>query len=188
MNGIGILNIISIGRFNFLPIITFIGSITYGLKILYTENEDFKTFFDKVKNNSKEKLKKTEEISKPSNPVNSDPKLNYVAIVAAGIALISVFLPWIGISTSGSSNIAGYSSSFSTGTITVSGINSTGGGFGLLFAITGGILAYKNVRWAFIAGVLGLFNGLGYLIGWFELSNTVSFKSDYSSYYGSYGG
>jgi hypothetical protein len=102
-------------------------------------------------------------------------KLNYVALGAAGLAAISVFLPWI--EASSSTSFGGYSSSYSTGGI--SGISIGGGIFGLLIALAGGFMAFKNMKWAFGAGAINFVNGLGYLFGWFGASSSGSFNSSF---------
>lgn len=103
-------------------------------------------------------------------------KVNYIALAATGIAVISVFLPWI--EASSSANFMGQSASFSTGGI--SGISIGGGVFGLLLALAGGFMAFKHMKFSFIAGAINFVNGLGYMLGWFGTSG--------ASYSGSYGG
>jgi len=102
-------------------------------------------------------------------------KLNYIALVAAGIAAIAVFLPWV--EATSSASFGGYSSSFSSGGI--SGISIGGGIFGLLLALAGGFMAFKNIKWAFIAGAINFINGLGYMLGWFGAGGGGSFSSSY---------
>jgi hypothetical protein len=102
-------------------------------------------------------------------------KVNYIALGAAGLAAISVFLPWI--EASSSASFMGQSASFSSGG--VSGISIGGGIFGLLLALAGGFMAFKHIKWAFIAGAVNFLNGVGYMLGWFGVSG-----ASYSSSYG----
>ncbi len=102
-------------------------------------------------------------------------KLNYIALVAAGLAAIAVFLPWV--EATSSASFGGYSSSFSSGGI--SGISIGGGIFGLLLALAGGFMAFKNIKWAFIAGAINFINGLGYMLGWFGAGGGGSYSSSF---------
>ena len=112
-------------------------------------------------------------------------KVNYVALILSALIAISVFLPWVEASSSVDAGIFG-SSSFSTGGF--SGIQFSEGIFGLLLAIAGGVMAFKNIRWAFIVGILNFINGLAYMLGWFnsEGSGSYSFSFGSSSYSSSY--
>jgi hypothetical protein len=103
-------------------------------------------------------------------------KVNYIALGAAGLAAVSVFLPWL--EATSSASFMGQSASFSSGGI--SGISIGGGIFGLLLAIAGGFMAFKHIKWAFVAGAINFLNGLGYMLGWFGASG-----ASYSSSYGS---
>ncbi|KXK40181.1 MAG: hypothetical protein UZ09_BCD002000447 [Bacteroidetes bacterium OLB9] len=107
-------------------------------------------------------------------------KLNQIALVAAGIAALSVFLPWLEISSSASAG--GYSANYSTGGI--SGITVGGGIWGLLVALIGGYMAYKNIKFTFIAGALNFIIGIGYIFGWFGASTGVNGGFNYNSSYG----
>jgi hypothetical protein len=99
-------------------------------------------------------------------------QINYVALAAAGIAAVSVFLPWL--EPSGTSSFGEYSSSYSLGKIP--GISLGYGGIGLAMAVVGGFMAFKRIKWAFVAGVINVIDGLGYLLGWFN----ASAQSNYS--------
>jgi len=102
-------------------------------------------------------------------------KLNYIALGAAGLAAISVFLPWV--EASSSASFGGYSANYSSGGI--SGISIGGGIFGLLVALAGGFMAFKNIKFAFIAGALNFLNGLGYMLGWFGAGGGGSYSSSF---------
>lgn len=89
-------------------------------------------------------------------------KINYFAIGAAALAAISVFLPWVGVSMS--TSIGGFNSSFQT-----QGVAGTHFGdaiIGLLIAIGGGFMAFKNIKWSFIAGVINFLIGIAHVFGW----------------------
>jgi len=102
-------------------------------------------------------------------------KLNYIALIAAGLAAIAVFLPWV--EATSSVSFGDYDSSYSSGGI--SGISIVGGILGLLVALGGGFMAFKNVKWAFIAGAVNFINGLGYMFGWFGASGGASYSSSF---------
>lgn len=99
-------------------------------------------------------------------------KINFVALAAAGIAAFSVFLPWV--EPSGTSSFGEYSSSFSLGKIP--GLSLGYGGIGLAMAVVGGFMVFKQIKWAFATGIINVIDGLGYLLGWFNVSS----KSSYS--------
>jgi len=174
----GLLNIILLYRIerNVIPFLTFLVAIIYGIYLLSKEDTPVKTLFDKLKNYKDNMGKSNDSASKETNIVgSSNQKINYIAIVAASLAAISVFLPWV--EASSSASFGGYSSSYSTGGI--SGISIAGGIFGLLLALAGGFMAFKNIKWAFIAGAINFINGLGYMLGWFGAGGGGSYSSSY---------
>ena len=126
-------------------------------------------------NNLKNSVSNLQQFSGASN------KSSKIALVAAGLAAISVFLPWLEVSSSAS--FGGYSGSFSSGGI--SGISIGGGIFGLLVALAGGFMAFKNIKFAFIAGAINFLNGIGYMLGWFGASGGSSYNSSYGGGYAS---
>jgi flagellar basal body-associated protein FliL len=81
-------------------------------------------------------------------------KVNYLALGAVAITLISIFSPWLEVSDS-------------TGTQYFSGISIGYGIFGLLVALLGAFLVFKEYKWTFIAGIVNFINGYGYLHQWF---------------------
>lgn len=99
-------------------------------------------------------------------------KTNYIALIAAGLSAIAVFLPWV--EASSSASFGGYSANYSTGGI--SGILIGGGILGLLVALAGGFMALKNIKWAFIAGAVNFIIGLGYMLGWFGAGVGANFS------------
>ncbi len=88
-------------------------------------------------------------------------KTNYLALGAVALTVVSVFLPWLEVSGAGVSSDEGFQ------TVIISGISIGYGIFGLLVALTGGYLVYKQSKWTVIAGVVNFINGYGYLHGWF---------------------
>lgn len=97
-------------------------------------------------------------------------KGNNLALGAAAIAVISVFLPWVEVSVSRSTSDL----SDSLEQISIHG-NSIGYGlFGLLVILIGGYLAYKEFKWTFIVGLVNFIDGYGYLQGWFGASTQDS--------------
>lgn len=105
-------------------------------------------------------------------------KVNYIALAAAGIAAVSVFLPWL--EPIGTSSFGGVSSSYSLGEMP--GISLGYGGIGLTMAVVGGFMAFKHIKWAFVAGIINVIDGLGYLLGWFNVSAESSYN--FSSSFG----
>jgi hypothetical protein len=174
----GLLNIILLYRIerNVIPFLTFLVAIIYGIYLLSKEDTPVKTLFDKLKNYKDNMGKSNFSTSKETNIVgSSNQKINYIAIVAASLAAIAVFLPWV--EATSSASFGGYSSSYSSGGI--SGISIGGGIFGLLLALAGGFMAFKNIKWAFIAGAINFINGLGYMLGWFGAGGGGSYSSSY---------
>ena len=90
-------------------------------------------------------------------------KVNYLALGAVALAVISIFLPWIEVS------VAGSTSDLTEGFqhITVRGISMGYGIFGLLVTLIGGYMAFKEFKWTFLAGIAGFIDGYGYLHEWF---------------------
>ncbi|MEI6823771.1 MAG: hypothetical protein WCL51_17720 [Bacteroidota bacterium] len=101
-------------------------------------------------------------------------KINYLAIGAAVLTAISVFMPWIGVSMS--TSIGGFNSSFQS-----QGVAGTHFGdaiIGLLIALGGGFMAFKNIKWSFIAGVINFLIGIAHMFGW--IGESGGFNSAYA--------
>jgi len=88
-------------------------------------------------------------------------KINYLALGAVAITLFAVFSPWLEVSDSG--NPSG--ESFQP--MIIHGISMGYGIFGMLLALIGGFLVYKENKWTFVAGIVNFINGYGYLHEWF---------------------
>jgi glycerol-3-phosphate cytidylyltransferase-like family protein len=97
-------------------------------------------------------------------------KVNYLALGAVGLAVIAIFSPWVEVSGAGSPSDV--SESFQP--VIISGISMGFGIFGLLVALVGGYLAYKENKWTFLAGIVNFINGYGYLHEWFGASTRDS--------------
>ncbi|HJV78531.1 MAG TPA: hypothetical protein VJ602_09120 [Paludibacter sp.] len=90
-------------------------------------------------------------------------KVNYLALGAAALAVISILLPWVEVTiASGTSDLTE-----SVQTISIHGVSIGYGLFGLLLILTGAFAAYKEFKWTFMAGLVNFINGYGYLHGWF---------------------
>jgi uncharacterized membrane protein YqaE (UPF0057 family) len=90
-------------------------------------------------------------------------KVNYLALGAVALAVISILLPWVEVTiASGTSDLTE-----SVQTISIHGISIGYGLFGLLVSLIGGFAAYKEFKWTFVAGLVNFINGYGYLHGWF---------------------
>lgn len=103
-------------------------------------------------------------------------KVRLFGLVSAILMVIATFLPWFGFSSSMSMSVSGIPGMESLGgglsgsyggSISTSGINFWGGSVGILVAIIGAILIYKNSILSVGAGILNLFIGGGYLFEWF---------------------
>lgn len=105
----------------------------------------------------------------------SNNVVKYVAIGAAIITLISVFLPWV--EATSSASFMGETVRSTSGPI--SGFAIGGGLLGLSLAIAGGYMAFKQMKWAFIPGAINFLNGLGYMLGWFGAGGTTSYSTGF---------
>jgi len=90
-------------------------------------------------------------------------KVNYAALVVIAIAVFSIFMPWVQVTAAAGT----YDLSQSFQPITISGIAIGYGIIGLLIALLGAFLAYKDNKWTFVAGIANVIDGYGYLHGWF---------------------
>jgi hypothetical protein len=173
----GILNMILISSDRIvITFLTLLIAFIYGIFLLSKEDTPVKTLFDKLRTYKNNKSQSYDSASKETGIMeSSNQKINYIAIVSSGLVVISIFLPWLEVSSS----FSGLGQSFgSSGSI--SGISISGGMFGVLVSLAGGFMAFKHIKWAFIAGVVNFLNGLGYMIGWFGVGGF--------SYSGSAGG
>lgn len=90
-------------------------------------------------------------------------KVNYLALGAVILTLISVFSPWVEVYAAGlTSDLTD-----SIQPLIVHGISIGYGIFGMLVALLGGFLVYKEFKWTFVAGIVNFIDGYGYLHEWF---------------------
>ena len=94
-------------------------------------------------------------------------KVNYLALGAVALAVIAVFLPWVQVTP------AVDPSEIEAGVqpITISGVAIGYGLFGMLVALLGGFLSYKEFKWTFMVGIVNFIDGYGYLHAWFGASS-----------------
>lgn len=109
----------------------------------------------------KEKFKHEMSVSKESKTTNSPilkgtNPLNKLGVVFSAIMVVSVFLPWAGMETSG----LGLSASFSA-----SGIYSSQGILTLIGGILGVLFAFKRNKYDSVPGVLGALLSLSFILG-----------------------
>jgi len=90
-------------------------------------------------------------------------KVNYVALGAVALTIIAVFSPWVEVNVAGSSS--DMQDSFQP--VIVHGISIGYGILGMLVALVGGFMAYKELQWTFVAGIVNFITGYGYLHEWF---------------------
>ena len=93
-------------------------------------------------------------------------KINYLALGAVALTLVSIFSPWVEVSTADNA----FDLSESSQPIVIYGISIGYGILGLLVALAGGYMAFKEYKWTFVAGTVNFINGYGYLQGWFGAS------------------
>src|ERR1035437_5063658 len=90
-------------------------------------------------------------------------KVNYLALGAVALTIISIFSPWLEVSDT--ANASGLTENFQP--VIISGISIGYGIFGLLIALLGGFLAFKEYKWTVVAGIVNFIIGYGYLHEWF---------------------
>jgi hypothetical protein len=90
-------------------------------------------------------------------------KVNYLALGAVALTLIAVFSPWLEVYAAGLASDL----NDSVQPVVVHGISIGYGIFGMLVALLGGFLVYKEYRWTFVAGIVNFIDGYGYLHEWF---------------------
>lgn len=90
----------------------------------------------------------------------------YLSLLAAAVAAGSVFFPWFQVevvtSRSGYTTLQQYG--FFNGTYL------EGGWAGLSLALCCLVMAFLKVKWGTLAGLCNVLIGLGYLLGWVDLS------------------
>ncbi|MDP4240935.1 MAG: hypothetical protein Q8904_15835, partial [Bacteroidota bacterium] len=97
-------------------------------------------------------------------------KVNYLALGAVALTVISIFLPWVEVSASGGTSDL----NMSFQPVIISGISIGYGIFGLLGILLGGFLSFKESKWTFLIGIVNFFDGYGYLHQWFGASTRDS--------------
>lgn len=200
---VGIVNayiLASVG-FNMFSFMTFLALAAYGIFLLSKEDTFVKTLFQKIKENkyiakqsegaaststssttTTANTATTTNTNESSKETLKEKKVNYISLIAAALAAIAVFLPWLKVTAS--YNAMGQSGSFSSGAIL--GVHIAGGILGLLLALAGGFMAFRQIKWAFIAGAVNFINGIGYMVGWFGAGADAGFtRYSYSSDFGS---
>src|ERR1035437_9558152 len=90
-------------------------------------------------------------------------KVNYLALGAVALTIISIFSPWLEVSDT--ANASGLTENFQP--VIISGISIGYGIFGLLIALLGGFLVFKEYKWTVVAGIVNFIIGYGYLHQWF---------------------
>lgn len=88
----------------------------------------------------------------------------FVALLAAGIAAFSVFLPWLSAASDSLLSMRNLSITVPGQTEAVSGHSVSGGMLGLFLTFAGGIMALRESKWAFTAGIANVLVGISYLL------------------------
>ncbi len=125
----------------------------FELKIKKLELEQQKVDFEKSKfENKTVKDENTEKYFTNNLPVS----LNIISFIAAGVLIITPFLPWA------TSSVSGFGASFQS---SANGFECGHGYYILLFAVAAIVLAYMKNKFVFIPGILALVDGLTVVTG-----------------------
>ena len=100
-----------------------------------------------------------------------------ITLIAAGVSVLSVFLPWLEATVT--SSAGGRSMSMSSGGF--AGTEFDGAILGLVLALAGGAMVYKQIKYAFAAGAINLIIGLGHMLGIFGEIQGANYNSAYVS-------
>ncbi len=100
--------------------------------------------------------------------------IHFLSILLALVMAISIFLPWVSVSSSVS--FGGYNSSFSTGG--VSGIHFADAWFALIVAIASGVMAFRKMKVAAVGGVINALIALAHMAGWISYNQGATFNME----------
>ena len=107
---------------------------------------------------------KTDSIEK-----KTEIKKNYVALILSFVAAATVFLPWFKMSMSGSLSFESFHQSLNYDYGSITGLQ-IGYIFCVFFSVIGGIIAFNNIKWGSVFGVINISCGLNVIFGWYNLT------------------
>jgi len=94
---------------------------------------------------------------------------DYVCLLAAAVAAGSVFLPWFKIEVAAISEGSARLTSYGT----FKGTFVEGGWVGLSISLFSMVMLFLRVKWCLLAIPCNVLVGLGYLLGWIDLSKKI---------------
>lgn len=112
-------------------------------------------------------------------------KLTYLAIIFISITIISIFLPWVEVTSSAtvSSSYGSTGDSVSSGGL--AGIMVWDGILALILSAVALFLSIKRFKWTYFIGILLALIGFAHLFGWIGFNSDVNFDSSYGNVSGS---
>lgn len=156
--------------------------------------EGFKNIFILLKKETENHVKgmlskNSDSVNKTSfeNSIRNDdfsngPNLGGISLAALG--LLSIFLPWLAISTSMNFNSFDYGGSEmadAAASMNISGIRTNGGIFAILVSIVGFLMVLKLPKYSFVCGAINSIIAFGYFMDWFMPSVSASYSNMGSS-------
>lgn len=94
---------------------------------------------------------------------------DYVCLLAAAVAAVSVFLPWFKIEAATISESGARLTSYET----FKGTFVEGGWVGLSISLFSMVMLFLRVKWCLLAISCNVLVGLGYILGWVDLSKKI---------------
>ena len=105
------------------------------------------------------------------------PLFGFIALLVCGISIFAVLLPWLQTTELATMPIISIEKNVEPTGI-ISGISLSGGIFGMLVAVVGGLLVLNQHKWSFMAGVINAGIGVMYLND-FPVSQSLCISSSF---------
>ena len=107
------------------------------------------------------------------------PLFGFIALLVCGISIFAVLLPWLQTTELATMPIISIERNVEPTGI-ISGISLSGGIFGMLVAVVGGLLVLNQHKWSFMAGVINAGIGVMYLND-FPVSQSLCISSSFAA-------
>lgn len=107
------------------------------------------------------------------------PLFGFIALLVSGISIFTVLLPWLQTTELATMPIISIERNVEPTGI-ISGISLSGGIFGMLVAVVGGLLVLNQHKWSFMAGVINAGIGVMYLND-FPVSQSLCISSSFAA-------
>ena len=107
------------------------------------------------------------------------PLFGFIALLVCGISIFAVLLPWLQTTELATMPIISIEKNVEPTGI-ISGISLSGGIFGMLVAVVGGLLVLNQHKWSFMAGVINAGIGVMYLND-FPVSQSLCISSSFAA-------